>query len=390
MLFVYFHFFVFDIAHKMKRDTITDQFFNLCKDMRWNPPISDLENYIQLGVNVNYKPSQLSDSVLHEFVRRGLIEHVRTCLLSPHDIDFTQRGRSGQNVLHVICSGSIRDEATSTMLHSIVQRIQSHPTDKVDWSQKDGDAMHLLAIAADNQKLSLIWKIIAEIPYFADQLDPFPLRPWVWSWDWEALADDQAYFSLDGVDIVQTDCSTAKLVKLCWIGDAEPSEVEKLVEDGADLCFQQPGVILPLLHQLLNTGSLSSVQACLKTPRVIDFTVTDLLENTALHHICLNHSGRNHLVELLHMVLDRLQAHPGDIIDWSLTNRRGDTFLSLAAKYGVLSVVWEILQTRKVSFFTEPSQLFLIKHNVKYADWVSIKEDDRKFFALEKGIPCQK
>eukprot|EP00796_Vickermania_ingenoplastis_P007716 gene7716-5415_t len=162
--------------------------------------------------------------------------------------------------------------------------------------------------------------------------------------------------------------------------DTPNSEEEKLqhlrqliVEDNANILYQGP--------------QMEPVRICFLTKTSLDFTVKDsgAEGKTPLHWIfCYSKTAA-----MLNLLLDRLERRgprkmrsrkpdplsclEGDVlpdmVDWSATDHSGNDFLSLAAYFGHLSLVWQIVKERRVRYFRKYKGPIPIERKIRLADW---------------------
>eukprot|EP00796_Vickermania_ingenoplastis_P007069 gene7069-5007_t len=325
----------------------TERLAKVFADTKWSPDLDVVQQCVESGADICCRVPGVHNPLLHEVIRRGHVEALRVCLTTPLAVDFTTKGLFGETVLHCLCLSHLTDEETSLMLRLVVARLQRCLADVVDWFAKNGDGMSFFSSAADAQKLSVVWPIIIDEPQIADEVDPIPLRPWVWRTDWEALTEENhAFFTLLGSDVVEADAASAALMKECWRHTPNTAAVERLVAAGANLCLSAPGVLVPILHILIETGPLECVAACMRSQQPIDFTVRDLRRRTAIHSIFSTHNARDRVEALLDLVLERTATHPEDRIDWQATDRKGHDAVSAAAGGALLSLFVSVVKRR--------------------------------------------
>eukprot|EP00796_Vickermania_ingenoplastis_P007719 gene7719-5417_t len=203
--------------------------------------------------------------------------------------------------------------------------------------------------------------------------------------------------------------------------DTPNSEEEKLqhlrqliVEDNANILYQGPQMERPILHEYLRRN-VEAVRICFLTKTSLDFTVKDsgAEGKTPLHWIfCYSKTAA-----MLNLLLDRLERRgprkmrsrkpdrtppldkaetennvekgeaqalsclEGDVlpdmVDWSATDHSGNDFLSLAAYFGHLSLVWQIVKERRVRYFRKYKGPIPIERKIRLADWEQLCHRDR-------------
>lgn len=225
---------------------------------------------------------RLAFPLLHYLAYRGCVEAVKACLaacLQP--IDFTLPDGRGRTLLHVVCDEVVSGTATHEMLQAVVRRLETHPEDVVDWERRDHLRQGVLKRAAENQKLSVVWPLLNNVPQIADR--PFALS-FVWRADWDRLSDDEKleHFTVKPHRIIEADPPTARLCQLSWQPEAKSSEIEPCVREGADVCYGKWGETT-VLQSFMAQGRVDAVRACLMTSRPIDFTACDERGRTLLH-----------------------------------------------------------------------------------------------------------
>lgn len=327
-------------------------------------------------------------SIIQYFLLHRKTNCVSACLETSARIDFTVTdGEEGNSVLQAACHTRYSDEETGLLIGKMVERIETHPLDVVDFSQMNTDGSDLVSLAAALHKLSVVWPIVKRQPHFDDRLDPLRLSWRVWRSDWELLDEDERKnFSLEGTEIVDVNWGTACLVKRLWeqgwIPNAE--EVERLVcEYKADVNYREPCMLHPIVHCYMQRGGVEVVRAILKTPSTINFEATSVLGMPLLHVLLKNWNTPGKGKELLPVVLERFSSHPDEEeTGWSARSRSGENFLSYAAKCGLLSAVWPILKSHRVEFYVRPNQVLPITVPVKRCDWNRLQDSDKQIFSF--------
>eukprot|EP00796_Vickermania_ingenoplastis_P001057 gene1056-biopygen858 len=249
-------------------------------------------------------------------------------------------------------------EYNRRVLSAVVDRIARHPSDKVDWSMKVC-GVNLLSLVAEHQLLSVLWPVLqSDVSYFADQTEPIRLTEEVWALDWATLGpEEQQCFNKDVARYIDADAATSRLWAAC-LGYPEPdyAAIDECVSAGADVMCR----VLdkePLLTIVLVRGPVKVVEAVLRTPRRIDFTIENSSFNTPLHRLAegwLNGYEKTpeEVRRLLHLVLDRLEQHPNDVVDWGKKNQSGIEPISAAAACSHLATFVEVvLHERPVPYF---------------------------------------
>lgn len=439
----------------------TEALVKCCQATQWRPKLLELRQYVIQGANIcemvsssplvnnEWQEGRHFDEVRGDeagcchrskpllvwLIEAQSIPHVVCCVSeSPlPSLDFTLTDEQGHTPLHAMCRLAVDEEDTVRMIEALVIRLEMHPEDVVDWSQKTGlhreigavlpsggkrndeasrreDTFRIheigddvLQLATSSQKLGCVWPLICSQPYFADLLSPIFLRR-VWLWDWEQLTEaHQASFSLEKAEIIAANRSTGKLFASCVLSGwkTDPAVVNRWVQEGADVCFSDIHMRMPLLHRLILSKNVEAVSACCTIVRrsclmcPVDWTVSDVEGNTPFHALCSLPSHDSDIVaNILHIILNRLEKtspssfrHSNsigslrneeslldpevqknevigegkgndssspcryDIVDFLHENKHGDNMFSLAGAFGHLSRVWRILKERGLAPF---------------------------------------
>lgn len=511
--------------------TATKQLVASCCSAEWNPKLQEVRKYVLQGANIcemvplsplkkesleeihsewkRHEETSISccKPLLSWLIEAKSIANVLCCLIeSPvASFDFTLADEEGLTPLHAMCCPTVRDEDTVVMVEAFLNRLETHPEDLFDWSQRVGlcsengfllsetsgnDALprvrspteeerlavntgkcsfsggigeDIVQFSASSQKLHLVWPIIRTVPCFEDLLHPIFLQR-VFLWDWQQLSSDHQHFlSVEKAEIIVANQSTGRLLVYCvWTKwKTDPKEVYRCVQDGADVCFSSIHMRMPLLQRLILLGDVEAVRACCSisfdanTPRMIDWTVGDVEGNTPLHAICFLPSHASDTVSrILTIVLDRLalmspslflqhtlhntsppekerqspcacqnrkksvvcgaecdsvtSTSTSDLVDFLQENKHGDTFFSLAAAFGHLSMVWGMLKERGVAPFpmlrspvyscssaspnssvdTENKKIILNLQLHDELDWNNLSSEDKHFFVRMISPPA--
>lgn len=162
------------------------------------------------------------------------------------------------------------------------------------------------------------------------------------------------------------------------------SLVRACIERNVHVLFHAPGMKRPILHEFMHRGDVAAVRECLTTTRALDLTTRDAFGRTPLH--CIFCYGRT--IPMLHVILDRLLVtHKRvDKVDWSLEDNEGHDILSLAAYYGILARVWEVLKERRVRYFRKYVGRIPIRKRIRLGDWEQLSRCDRRRLHPTEGI----
>lgn len=281
----------------------------LCKRAPSSASFEAVKKCIDSGADPHYRDeSSMPMPILHTFIEAGNVEAVKACLTTPKRIDFTLTDkRCRKTPLHCLCQIPLSDEKTAAILTLIVDRLEKHKDDMIRWVQEDDEGADFLCCAAKNQQLALVWSIVRDIPFFADQNEPLTLLK-VWEWDWNALGkEEQVCFSLAEGNCIRANQHTGRLSKLFLRGNPDPKKVEAFVSKGADIFFPVDALHSPIFHMFVWYGFVECVRACLTTPSPIDFSIKDGAGYTALHCLCFGENPPEVVVKIMHLILDRLE-----------------------------------------------------------------------------------
>lgn len=205
------------------------------------------------------------DEELDEALQHRNTPAVLQYIASRDIIDFTAVGKDGLTLFNYLAHVSgFSDEDVGTLLRAVVQHIEIHPKDTVDWGPRDF-AEEFIVMAARQQRLSLVYPLIKHMPYYGDKTVPIELG-WVWRWDWEGLdEEEQKEFRVDPDKIVDASRATGQLFKR-FFDERGPDteEVRQLVRDGADVMADRYRGSFPILIRLVWVASTACVLALLE------------------------------------------------------------------------------------------------------------------------------
>lgn len=361
--------------------------------------VEKVRDLVRGGADIFYTPDKYeADPILHQLVRGGEVEAFLVCLEGPKDLDFTVSDTMWNTVPQCIAQStriSVRD--IQRMMEAVVQHIERHPCDAVNWSNQNNDGKDFVDLAAENELLSVLYTVVKDMPHFSDQTEPMALKA-CWVQDVAALDDvDRAAFDVSQAKTYVADESTSRLWRLCEMGGwnlAEPEAVsvfEKCVKDGADVLFVRPGMERPILFELLRCGGKKCVLAAVRTLPAFDYTTLCGGSNadrtwSVLH--CLARQDPAHpsfpdVLAILHAIIDHVALHPASRIDWGLKDGEGNECISLAALWGWLSMWWAVVTARAVPYYVQHAGRIEVTQPVRWADWVKIPESDKPKFKLQ-------
>lgn len=357
--------------------------------------LQELQMYIKKGADVCYEapdaPSwELNGTVLHNLAKYGLLDFVMVCLGSRHPIDFIYRGPMRSPPIHFsVCEYHISDEMALEMFRMLIQRVESHPDDPIDWKQKVAEC-DFLSWAATYQRFSLFWPVVKNLQYFIalKSNGPISISSSVWQWDWEALTEAEQRYFVPPQHLILANKSTGHLVKLGQEMDwkLKPSVVQRLVKDGAVASFKSPYMTQSILQEFVFRSQIESVRALLSSAINLDFNAADEeTGNTLLHSLGTEYSIRNETAnEVLRLIVQRLEVHPMDKLHWGKKNKAGHDFLSVSADGDRLASFWNIV--RRVPYFVYTKKPIPLTRPVSRKDWDELGEMHRFQFRMQAGF----
>lgn len=359
--------------------------------------IDTLRECVSAGADVMYTAESRTEGlVLHKLAIDGHTEGFLTCLETARDINFTLVSNvgpsKGQTVLQYLAGKSCSEcvEGRVSMIKGIVDHIQRHPNDCVDWECRTRSGVDFINLVAQNHLLRHLYPVIRVMPYYQDQESPIPLSE-VWRFDYEALDEtEKEELDISGAVIFESSEITALLWRLCEASEWCPSDTatfQKYVDSGADVMFIGPGEeSFPLLSILLLFNAIECVLIGLRTPRALDFTLEGKVKVTFLH--CL--AGLDgtvcpltSFIAVLHAVIDHLTTHAGrDKVDWGKQSWLEHECISVAAMRGRLSDWWGVVKSREVDYYVHHMGPIVLNGGVEEEDWEKIPPEDKQRFLL--------
>lgn len=319
------------------------------------PPVEDVRQCLRDGGDLHFVPPGMGSwSLLEAIVLSGKTDLFTVCLeAAPYPLQFSVGSTQHDSVLHILASSNrISTSEAVRMMGVLCQRVERHPLDVVQWEKKGSNGEAFLPLAARHQRLSALWPLVKEMPFFADKVERFTL-PLAWSWDLEALSEeDREMFVLENVaDAAE---STGRLWKLLRDKKSPLSDVEACLTSGADVLFIPADYHCSILElTLLLRPEVFSI--CVDSPYPLNFRRTDERGNTLLHRLASpSILTTPKAVEVMAGISQRMNSHPGDTIDWTQRDEKGRDFLSLAVQHQRLSALWPYV---KKHFPTTPISL---------------------------------
>jgi len=158
------------------------------------------------------------------------------------------------------------------------------------------------------------------------------------------------------------------LVRECVRGGAD-------ILDSSSTCANSTTAAHSVLHSVILSGDTEVLKVLLETPREVDFTATDPSGQSPLHCLLAScHSSAaggpsaERLEAMTSAILQRLEVHPKDHVNWGMKNADGHDFLSLAAKEGVLSYLLPLVKHQDY-YRTAPRPFVLTAKPTSAEDW---------------------
>lgn len=369
-----------------------------------------LEQCVSEGADVLYKEKDEPYPVLFMIAKKGHLGYFRQCLSSPSKLDFRVKNKEGQNLFHALCD--LPDAAVAKqLLEALVERIENHKSDVVPLNGKNKRGHNFLSHAAFCQRLSLFFPVVrhlnfglydrsvkeaeaeegedGEEPTFtprrlgpstensSDFKGKIRLTEEVWYSDWERLsAEDKERLELTKGGVPTP---TRGLWRLSQLRVPPLADVQQCVKAGAAITESDEGELT--LHAFLIKELVECVGACLESPLDIQFTLQDRYGRTPLHVIC-DMKSADKGKECLRLIVQRIESHTGDVIDWKATNKDGRDFLSYAAYKGRLSFFYPLVSAQP--FFAGGKTPIMAEVNRK--DWEQLSDSDRGKLVPKEGF----
>lgn len=328
-----------------------------------SPDLHLVEKYISEGADINARrTNEVSPTILHRIVLRGLVDVLRVCMKSTKGINFTRRDPFWGSALYCVCMADA-PEVSRAMLEAIVVRIQEgHSGDEVEWEQLDEEGYDFLSLAADKQRLHILWPVVKQLPGFSTRTAPFFITATVYPFDWEQLGEERRFFSLTSGILDPT----ATLNALSNDGQPNILAIQSCVNDGAKVSHEKPNMKRTILHHFIFRDLVDCVEACMASRKPIDFTVRDVDGYTPLHLACLC-EPQSLASEMLGILSRRiLKFRAGDKVDLAQPDSQGRDVFSFAASRGILHVAWACLR--------ELPQVMNLRARIPLTVWVA-RED---------------
>lgn len=176
-----------------------------CEFSGWLPARKVVEDCVRGGADIFFVDLDMNKPLLFHFIINGVVDIVDICLShAAYPLCFTTTGEFGMTALHCIaCRSSLTSQRNSphntdtiSILSLLLNRLRTHPSDMVDWSQKDDHGYDFVSYAAYYGNLSSFWPLIKSIAPFSTNTSEIPLFLPVNRIDWEKMGDEQKHFRL--------------------------------------------------------------------------------------------------------------------------------------------------------------------------------------------------
>lgn len=186
--------------------------------------------------------------ILHHFVLHGKVDCVTACLTTYTPIDFSEtRNKWEFTSFHCVARRNSPD-ISRALLSLLFDRLIQYCGDTFDRSVEDLHLDNIISSLARYLQLSSSLSLL-KLYLPLSEMDPISLNM-VWMHDWEALGEDQKYFTLRPNSILRAKEATRELLHLCQTKGERitPQEVESCVKKGADIVFRDPDMDYSILH----------------------------------------------------------------------------------------------------------------------------------------------
>lgn len=274
-------------------------------------------------------------------------------------LDFNVTYHKGNTILHLLFLVTDPDISVE-VLKSIVERTSRCPGDRMDWQKENDDKKTLFSLAAENSLLSLWWNVLAENCVRFEL--PIPLLVEVQSVDYKNLVDageDENFIFHCGI-------REANEIFKCGIAALDLQLITEAVQNGANVNRMDDLQNTPHFYSVLKEANPQFFFACLEALMPIDFTLIDpVSKKTALHLLCT----RTDAESVLEKIVQRLETHPRDKVDWELLDGEGHSFLSCASANECLHSIFQVVSP--LGYFRQAiqsSQRFIITTPSSFLD----------------------
>lgn len=360
------------------------------------PSVGDLLDCVRAGANI-YDVSSTAErkrSTLHTLVALGLTRVVEVVVNREEELDLTGKDYDNCTPLHLVCTVCPELEVRS-MLKLFVERLEKPQLlTKLDWEQKNDDDEDFIGAAVRHRRLALVWPVVRDVPFFADKMPKsIELSSKLDPNDWSQLdQEDQDCFCTFEDRLVadlESGNATDKLLDISSETDYNPplNLARRCVKEGADVTAKKGTWLFPLLTYVVKTKNEEFLKVLLESPNAIDFTSTRCKEKiNPFHAITMSTCTRDKVRKVLELLLDRVAAHPEDVVDWDQKCGKKKDVVARMAEEGHLSTFWEAVKAMEIAHFVKRDGRIRVTQPVKASDWDRISAEDKQRFELLKDV----
>lgn len=332
-------------------------------------PRNEVKECIAEGADVHFYTSNGCTSLLELAAFSSDTALFNIFMGSPSRIFFTRN----RFFYGIVVSFELSNSYVTELFECIKERLDTHPDDLVDWGQWFDEKKDLIVLAAEHQRLSALWPVLKDVPFFSARIKPFVL-PVAWLWDMESLPlEDRNRFVVKKT--LEATEATGRLFIELKRRDPKVYNIRKYLKEGGDLHFVPPGEDCVMLKNLLDisrnvASAPMSVNLLMDAPYPLRFSEMVEHEQPVLHNLFYNQL-------MLNVIIERVVSHPEDVIDWEQRNYREQSLLDLMAEMGKLFDIWPLLRQRL------PQQPFVIEYAYNY-DFKRLSPEDQLHFRVRK------
>lgn len=146
------------------------------------------------GADLLFWPEGKECPILHLCIANGHVEVLKRLLETPRLVDFTVADKSVNHSTPLHCvagSGRVFIPVRKAMLTAILNRLSTHPNDKVDWSAKDVNGYDFLSYTAWCGLLGDLYPMVKGQPYYKAATKPIVLSYGPCDDDWHTLSPSE-------------------------------------------------------------------------------------------------------------------------------------------------------------------------------------------------------
>eukprot|EP00796_Vickermania_ingenoplastis_P010599 gene10599-7363_t len=223
------------------------------------------------------------------------------------------------------------DDYNVELIHDIVSQIMLHPGNfRVNWRQEDGRGLNFISIIAERQLLHRLFPLLEdEVAEYSDATptEPVMLLGEAWEWDLLELGDSSEVLKMQKEELLHK-CNRATGIfwKLCQAPCPDVNKMRQMVAKECPDPMHQCGAWegRPLLeYRLHRCGPLWS---------------------DPLHYMTCLHAYPVRVRRVLRLIIDHVNSHPSDVIDWGLEDSEGNDPLSSANEADLLPVWIQVVR----------------------------------------------